>query len=129
MGKLAYYLTHGQFENAGIAIEEEIKQIKKRIDDLTTRICHPWVLTESTINEYPASPIATDKDGKPEGGLRPGDVIETRVNKKRELGLFDHAKDIDIYAYWETDGEFATYPRFVKSHEFKFKFRFPKKDC
>jgi len=110
MGKLAYYLAHGQFENAGIAIEDEIELINKRIDDLIRS-------------------IVTDTDGKPAGGLQQKDIIETFVNNKRELGLFDHVEDDRIYAYWESNGEFDKRPSFVRKHEFKFKFRFPRKDC
>ena len=64
-------------KNGQGALKDEIEQINKQIDDLTTRV---YLRFRS---------IVTDKDGKPEGGLQKGDLVR---HKEFGYGILDEPK-------------------------------------
>ena len=85
------------------ALEEQYKEIYEMMASWETlkeirRLKVEAGLTkpEPTVKEK----IDTDKDGKPEGGLEPGDVISYKDRNGKVFGIFLYMDGDTIYADW-----------------------------
>ena len=105
-GRATYFLELFQ------TIEDEIEEVKNQIDDLTTKVYVPF------------RSIATDKDGKPEGGLQKGDLVK---HKEFGYGILDEPKGSIGFSGW-FEGIDRDKPIMVSRKNLIFILR-PSKDC
>ena len=119
---------------------DENVELTNRIEQLERDVRRLDTFLESIPPEPMPPDVPTDKDGKPERGLEPGDVISyiadsenERFHNQKCLGQFHHKEETKIYAYWQVwkTGEMSTFLSFMEQDQVTFESRpkFQEKDC
>jgi len=135
-----------QLEHAGDAIESEFEKLyvmlaqrTKRIEALEEQIKHTEHKFDLILKEHLRpleirEDVPTDKDGKPPGGLEPGDVLEyhSPCYQKRIDAIFIGQTSRQrhsgwIEAYRVCDGKVAIIDIELDECKFKFRPRFPER--
>lgn len=106
----------------------QVKSNLRSIEAMEKQVKHVLFGTTPFVKDVP-----TDKDGKPPGGLEPGDVI-TAIDEDHgthHIGLFHHAEESKrgsgglIFAYWKRIGDpmFHITPAWRPQRTITFEFR------
>lgn len=105
-----------------------------RLDKIESRLEALEKKSDTPPDPWAKKPIPTDKDGKPEGGLKPGrDIISYKGSwGEKVMGVYQSTEKTSsgtkIWAHWQSDvGEgFHNFETFMLKDQVTFEFR-PKK--
>jgi len=128
-------VIHASNVGTGHSLREQDKHIEALEE--TVKKLEMDAFLESIPPEPMPPDVPTDKDGKPEGGLEPDDLIRAidKEDRTHYIGLFHHIeKSVDgftkmVFAYWKQIGE-ASFQRELSWRPqsevtFEFRPRFP----